>query len=153
SGTHTATIDWGDGVIDAGDLFQWRGSGTVSGTHTYQADGVYTVIVQVQDDGGSSQATLEVTAHVANQAPVVLADLPALISGGDDQRFAFAFTDANPDDGHAATVDWGDGSSLETVALANDLSGFGTAFPKHVYPAAGNFTLTVSVTDDRGAIG
>src|SRR5262249_41562185 len=149
--THTATIDWGDGTVEAGAVFQGRGSGTVRGAHTYQADGTYPVRVSVRDDdGGVGVATMQVTANVVNRPPVVLAESPPPLYDGDLAQLAVAFTAANPDDTHSATVDWGDGGPAEAVALANDLGAFGTAFPSHRYQDSGSYTVTVVVTDDRG---
>lgn len=69
--TFTASINWGDGTLTSGTVQVTQGSagvltiGSVSGTHTYQQDGNYTVTVTVtDDDNGSSSATL--TAHVQN---------------------------------------------------------------------------------------
>lgn len=52
--THTASWDWGDGIVDPGVVSETNGSGTVQGTHTYSATGVYTVILTVTDDDGDS---------------------------------------------------------------------------------------------------
>jgi glycosidase len=50
--THTAEIDWGDSTIDSlGTVEQPSG---VTGTHTYQAPGVYTVTFRVTDDDGDT---------------------------------------------------------------------------------------------------
>jgi hypothetical protein len=152
--THTASIDWGDGVVEPGNVFQSPGSGTVSGAHTYLADGSYTVRVTVTDsDGDSGQAALQVMANVSNQAPVVVLDATGPLASGTDHTFAFAFTDANPDDSHVASVDWGDANPPEAVPLANDLGGFGTGFPHHTYAAPGTYHMTVRVSDNRGGEG
>jgi hypothetical protein len=60
--THTATINWGDGTpMEAGTVFEnpfgppgstLGADGTVSGSHVYADDGVYTATVCVIDDDG-----------------------------------------------------------------------------------------------------
>jgi len=66
--THHAVIEWGDGYDcntntfpDPGcALSEISGSGTVTGNHTYQEPGVYTVKITVIDnDGGSATAIYE----------------------------------------------------------------------------------------------
>ena len=52
--THTAEWDWGDGSRSPGTVNEIGGSGTVSGSHTYTASGLYTVGLSVWDDDGDS---------------------------------------------------------------------------------------------------
>jgi PKD repeat protein len=55
--THTAAWDWGDGSTSTGTVNETNGSGSVNGSHTYSAAGLYTVKVTVTDkDGGSAQS-------------------------------------------------------------------------------------------------
>ncbi len=63
--THTATIDWGDGTpVEAGIVTETGGSGTVSGSHVYADDGVYTLEVCVTDDDGATGCgTFQVTVY------------------------------------------------------------------------------------------
>ena len=56
--THTAIWDWGDGTTSEGVITEMDGAGTVTGDHTYEAAGVYTVILTVEDDEGGT-ATAE----------------------------------------------------------------------------------------------
>jgi hypothetical protein len=57
SGTHTATINWGDGTPDESGVVD-EVEGTVTGAHTYAATGVYTVTVTVAgESGGEASGT------------------------------------------------------------------------------------------------
>lgn len=62
--THTATIDWGDGTIQPGQVvYGGAGAGEVHGSHTYQTSGIFTVRITVTDDDGDSDADIfQVTA-------------------------------------------------------------------------------------------
>jgi hypothetical protein len=48
----TATIDWGDGLIDVGTV-SGTGPFTVTGSHTYAVAGSYAISVAIMDIGGS----------------------------------------------------------------------------------------------------
>lgn len=52
--THTASIAWGDSSSSAGTVVQGSGSGTVSGSHTYTAAGIYAPMLTVTDDDEDS---------------------------------------------------------------------------------------------------
>jgi hypothetical protein len=56
--THTATINWGDGSTNGASVTETSGSGSVSGTHTYTATGLYTAVLTVTDNhGGVAQSS------------------------------------------------------------------------------------------------
>ncbi len=48
--THSATIDWGDGSSSPASIVQYAGGGTFSASHSYDAGGVYRIIVTLTDD-------------------------------------------------------------------------------------------------------
>ncbi len=53
--THTAVWNWGDGTpTSPGIVSENKGSGTVSGSHSYATPGVYTVVLTVNDNNGGS---------------------------------------------------------------------------------------------------
>lgn len=52
--THTATIDWGDGTVNDVSINE----NTVTGSHTYDLAGVYTVMLTVTDDDGGSDVAI-----------------------------------------------------------------------------------------------
>ncbi len=57
---HTAEWVWGDGTSDAGSVTDGTGSGSVTGSHTYAAPGVYTVVLTVSDKyAGTGTFTFE----------------------------------------------------------------------------------------------
>ena len=49
-----ATIDWGDGNTSAGTVVVSGSGFAVNGGHTYAAPGTFTVVVVIQDAGGST---------------------------------------------------------------------------------------------------
>jgi len=58
--THKARIDWGDGTIEDGTVYQ--DSGTVTGSHVYDQPGTYLVTLAVSDnDGGKGNDNFTVT--------------------------------------------------------------------------------------------
>lgn len=87
------------------------------------------------------------TQQNVNEAPIVNAIPDANILQGDTHTYSGSFSD--PDSASwSATVDYGDGSGNQPLVLS------GASFMlNHVYSNYGNFTVTVSVTDNQGATG
>ncbi|NND04095.1 MAG: hypothetical protein HKN91_15040 [Acidimicrobiia bacterium] len=146
-GAHTATIDWGDGtvqncpaactIVDNGD-----GTGTVTGSHEYEDDGSFTVIVAVMDPSGD-MGSGGFTSNVANVAP------SAGISGPDvaDEGELVAIVGTRSDPGaDTFTYDWEvmkDGeffAAADTKNLSLNLSD------------DGEYVYTYVVTDDDGGV-
>ncbi len=118
--------DHGDGTSSAG----------TTARHTYAAAGDYSVTVTVTDDrGGSATASRTVSVLAPNVAP-----LAALTAEATDLRVALDGTTSTDPDGSVASYAWdlGDGSTATGATTA------------YTYPAAGTYTVTLTVTDDRG---
>jgi hypothetical protein len=134
-----ATIHWdfGDGLSATGSL---------TPTHSYADNGVFTVTLVVTDTlGAVGQDSLQVT--VTNSAPN-LEPLP-------DQEVKIfhlvelpvAFTDPGWMDSHTVTIEWAPGVT-ETLELPAGVTDF---VLQHTYARGGQYTVTVIVTDQDGA--
>ena len=113
-------------------------------THTYAQGGVYSVQVTITDNDGLTD-TLVTTAAVANVAPAVGAFAGAALLPGEAYAATGSFTDPGTEP-WTATVDYGDGSGVQALALAG--KSFALA---HTYAAAGTFTVTVQVSDGQAS--
>ena len=136
-----ATASDSDGTIvsyvwDFGD----GGSSTEQDpSHTYLATGSYSVSVTVTDDrGGVDTATHSVSVLAPNQLPT--ADFSAT---ADELEVGFDGTLSSDLDGTIVGYSWDFGDSSPA-----DL----TATPSHTYAAGGDYSVTLTVTDDRGGI-
>nr|MBC8233529.1 PKD domain-containing protein [bacterium] len=128
--------DFGDGETAEGDKV----------THTYAAAGEYTVTLTVTDDQDATgtaeiKVTITEAAVVENQPPVAVIAGGVVITvemGASIDFDGSASTDA---DGTIASYNWdfGDGN----VAEGDNAT--------HTYAAAGEYTVTLTVTDDQGA--
>jgi PKD repeat protein len=128
------------------------GSSIVSGvdintvTHAYADAGVYTVTLTVTDDdgdSGSDTTTATISIYV-NQTPVANAGPDRTARKGVQITLDGSAT-YDPDQGDVLTYAWdfGDGSSI--------ISGVDLIHPTHTYTATGVYTVTLVVTDDKGA--
>jgi len=134
----TSTSSDPDGSIAS---YSWTfGDGAISTvqnpSHAYAAAGTYTVTLTVTDNQSATNAiSHSVTVAAANQAPVA-----AFSSSCTALTCGFTSTSSDPD-GSIASYSWtfGDGG---TSTLQN---------PSHGYAAAGSYTVTLTVTDNRGA--
>jgi PKD repeat protein len=125
--------DFGDGQTGTGAQTQ----------HAYANPGSYLVRLTVTDDrGATSEDFVLVTVSqvvVANQAPLAAAG--ADISGTSGQRLTFSAAGSADADGSIIAWQWdfGDGSSASGLSAA------------HTYEAGGNYVVTLTVIDDKGA--
>lgn len=148
--THTATVDWGDGTIEPGVV----NAGTVSGTHVYVEDGVYPVMVCVNDDDGGSGCDGFVA--IVNNAAPSLANLVAtpLITETGQVTVTGSLIDPGTLDSLTLVVDWADGIT-ETL---NYTAGSSSFLLNHIYEddaliqraLSGDFIILLTLTDDDG---
>jgi PKD repeat protein len=138
----TATVDYGDG---SGVQPLALNGKTFSLSHFYGDNGTFPVTITIVDsDGGVGTATVSVI--VNNVAPAVSAAGGTLDEGS---PFASSGSFSDPGaDSWTATVDYGDGSGVQPLALAGN--GFSL---NHVYANSGTYSVTVTVTDDDGGVG
>ena len=84
----------------------------------------------------------------ANHAPTINPFAGATINEGDTYSTNGSFTDADSSTSWTATVNYGDGSGVQSLTLS------GTNFSlSHIYKDNGTYTVTVNVVDNQGATG
>lgn len=142
-----ALVDWGDGTPpEEAEVSGSCCSFVVVGSHNYADDGVYDVTVTLTDSAGGLVSDSSLVT-ISNVAPSVDAGPSGAISEGSSFSGAGSFTDPGADS-WTATVDYGDGSGVQPLALS------GTSFAlNHTYADSGSYTITVNVTDDEGDSG
>jgi PKD repeat protein len=134
----TLAWDFGDPASGAANT-----STAVRPTHTYMKAGNYTVTLTVTDAAGL-KTTSTTTAAIANIVPSISAISGARLMLGEGFTATGSFADADPDS-WTATVDYGDGTGTQPLALN------GKSFSlSHLYTAAGSHTIRVTVRDDDG---
>jgi hypothetical protein len=147
--TLSITVDASGSVCPtACDAYSWNwGDGTANGsgvtaTHTYAAEGVYSVTLTVTEYSVGSGS-------VTKLVKVYTPDLPPVVSGTctfDANSWTETVTDTSTDDHGIAqvTVNWGDG----TMISSDRTPPFGPF--THVFLIPGNFTLTHKAIDTVG---
>jgi hypothetical protein len=154
---YTATIDWGDGHESFGVVAPDPAGGfAVTGTSTYSLAGSYPVTVVISDAGGST-ATARSSAVVADSPLLAVAAPISAVEGQALKGVILAtFTDgggAQPSTDYAVTVDWGDGSPLDTsTGVVGQAGGNLSVSASHTYTQEGAYSAKVTITDET-AIG
>ena len=131
--------DFGDGSTGTG----------VAPSHTYAADGTYTVTLVVTDSKGAASAPSQATATIANIPPTVNAGADTRMLPGLYTLHA-TFSDPGKNDAPwTYTIAWGDG----LLTTSGSTSSQGTISATHAYLVPGQYTVRVSVTDKDGGTG
>jgi PKD repeat protein len=122
--------DFGDGTTGTG----------VTVEHAYADDGLYIVKLTVTDDDGATATTTAAKA-VANRPPIASFTENATIAYR-GEVIRFNATESFDPDGYIASYFWtfGDGTNATGVIV------------DHIYINDGNYTVTLTVTDDDGAL-
>src|SRR6185436_2760853 len=107
----------------------------------------YTISVIVSDESSTSNA-LATSIVVDNLAPafVGLTLSAATITEGASLTLSGGVADTGSPDVLSVTVNWGDGSGIQTPALSPTK----TFTANHLYSVPGSYTVTTVVTDDDG---
>uniref|UniRef100_UPI0014743C0F PKD domain-containing protein n=1 Tax=Microbispora sp. H10836 TaxID=2729106 RepID=UPI0014743C0F len=146
----TATVDYGDG--SGPQPVTPTAAKQIALEHQWATAGTYPVTVKVTDDGGleaTATFTVTVTAgQTPNQAPeVTVRTSMDTVEAGSTWIGLGSFTD--PDSGDwSYTVDYGDGSGPQPLTPTA-----GQLKLEHVFASAGDYTVVLTVTDDKGGAG
>jgi hypothetical protein len=126
--TYSATIDWGTGAFDPGTVDVTVSGppedvGTITGSHQYGDNGLFTITVTVTDDDGGAGSdnfaltvdNVDPTATIDESGTVLVNGIPTfLASAGDPVDFEGRSTDPGSDD-LDLSWDWDDGPPAPDV--------------------------------------
>ena len=131
--------------LDGNGSFETSGQTPIFDASALDGPSVKTVTLQVTDDDGGVQ-TSSADIRIENASPNVNAGGNQTVTPFDTVSLLASFIDPASADTHTAKIDWGDGT-IETVPAQT-----GQVSSTHRY-TQGEYTVTVSVTDDDGGKG
>jgi hypothetical protein len=154
--THIVEWDFGDGSPSV--------LGTLTPTHIYADNGVYTVSLTVKDDNSGIDTDILIIT-VNNIAPIVNIDSIEQAQSFDLDNLIFVINDpiiftgiaTDPGSDDLTFVwDWGDGSDVTESFYPNSLLTYPVEIEEtinHRYTSYGDFSVTLTVMDDDGGFG
>jgi PKD repeat protein len=117
----------------------------VSAAHTYAAAGGYTVTLTVTDNAGAT-AVSQQRVTVPNSSPAA-----SFVAVPNALLVIFDGAASVDSDGSIASYAWNFGEP--TSGAANTTTSTASRTTTHAYATPGSYTVTLTVTDNRGAIG
>ena len=152
-GSYTATIDWGDQTTSQGQISLSNGTYSVEGSHTYLEEGSHTITTTILDDTAQATATAQIS--VGDAALHSTGETLSATQGAPLTNVILAtFSDDNPHPpigDFSATINWGDGTPLDTnftiVTDGTDFAVEGT----HTYSTSGSDAVTITINDIGGS--
>ncbi len=147
--TWTATVDYGEGAGDEALALAGKSFG-LQNTYADNVGSPFTVSVAVTDDDGGVGSD-DVAVTVNNVAPSVDAGPDATVESGQTYDFSGSFSDPGiEDDPWAWVIAWGDGTADDAGTTSDQSAAIEAS---HQVCAAGDYTVTLSVTDKDGGVG
>jgi PKD repeat protein len=128
--------DFGDGALTTGSL---------TPTHTFADNGIYTVTLTYTDTEGAV-SSYWLLATINNASPVLDMIVDQTVSVGEVVNFSAPYMDPGILDTHSGTIDWGNAITESATLSSATVSG------SHNYTVAGVYTVTVTLTDDDGGV-
>jgi hypothetical protein len=157
----SASIAWGDSTISSGAVTGGTGQFTVTGSHAYAEEGIYTPVVIVSSGASTAHwqdsALVSDGALLAGASPSLVAQmfLSSVVNLGDPINGVIAtFLDGNQfgvASQFSTTVNWGDGSAVSAGAVLSSGGGEFAVGGQHTYTGTGRFPVTVGLFDIDGS--
>ena len=170
---YAATVDWGDGTVEAATLRSVTGNGSseflqaqVVGAHTYASPGDYTVTITIAGNGtravyeaggtvnhGTTLATSFPLTVVTQTLSGVISDIVVakeVLFDGEVATFTDSSSTTNPAD-YVAVIDWGDGVTSTGAVSFDSTTGVYSVAGTHTYPAVGGVVVSVRISKVAGA--
>ncbi len=147
-----AVIDWGDGSTPTTDGEVKKnddGTFTVSADHTYSEEGTYSLVITLEDDGGSNTtatATAKIYDWNLSAQPESIGALAGIPTG---TVTVATFTDADGEaDEFMTKIEWGDSSTTDGTVKSTETPGKFAVQGNHTYAAKGDYKIRVTIMAD-----